>query len=92
VTEPLLEAMDGIGNFVGFLGPNGAGKSTTMCILADSQAATSGSAVISGQDVFWKPVEARRSIGYMPENCSLYPEMRDPSFTFIARVNPASGY
>jgi ABC-2 type transport system ATP-binding protein len=64
------------GKVVGFLGPNGAGKSTTMRILAGSQAATSGSAVINRQDVFWNPVEARRSIGYMPENCPLYPEMR----------------
>src|SRR5437868_2125871 len=64
------------GKVVGFLGPNGAGKSTTMRILAGSQAATSGSAVINGRDVFWEPVEARRSIGYMPENCPLYPEMR----------------
>jgi ABC-2 type transport system ATP-binding protein len=64
------------GKVVGFLGPNGAGKSTTMRILAGSLAATSGSAVINGHDVFWKPVEARRSIGYMPENCPLYPEMR----------------
>jgi ABC-2 type transport system ATP-binding protein len=64
------------GRVVGFLGPNGAGKSTTMRILAGSQAASSGSAVINGHDVFWQPVEARRSIGYMPENCPLYPEMR----------------
>lgn len=64
------------GKVVGFLGPNGAGKSTTMRILAGSQAATSGQAVINGKDVFWDPVEARRSIGYMPENCPLYPEMR----------------
>ncbi|HZY90930.1 MAG TPA: ATP-binding cassette domain-containing protein, partial [Gemmataceae bacterium] len=27
-------------------------------------------------DVFWRPVEVRRRIGYMPENCPLYPEMR----------------
>jgi ABC-2 type transport system ATP-binding protein len=51
------------GQIVGFLGPNGAGKSTTMRILAGYLAATSGSA-------------ARRRIGYMPENCPLYPEMR----------------
>src|SRR5437868_5838514 len=64
------------GQIVGFLGPNGAGKSTTMRILAGYLAATSGSASIDGIDVFWDPVAVRRRIGYMPENCPLYPEMR----------------
>jgi ABC-2 type transport system ATP-binding protein len=64
------------GQVVGFLGPNGAGKSTTMRILAGYQTATSGRATIAGIDVFWNPVEVRRNIGYMPENCPLYPEMR----------------
>ena len=64
------------GQVVGFLGPNGAGKSTTMRILAGYLAATSGKATIDGLDVFWDSVEARRRIGYMPESCPLYPEMR----------------
>ena len=64
------------GKIVGFLGPNGAGKSTTMRILAGYLTATSGNATIDGMDVFWDPVEARRRIGYMPENCPLYQEMR----------------
>ena len=64
------------GQIVGFLGPNGAGKSTTMRILAGYLTATSGQATIDGTDVFWNPVEVRRKIGYMPENCPLYPEMR----------------
>ena len=64
------------GQVVGFLGPNGAGKSTTMRILAGYLTATSGQARIDGKDVFWDPIAARRSIGYMPENCPLYPEMR----------------
>jgi ABC-2 type transport system ATP-binding protein len=64
------------GQIVGFLGPNGAGKSTTMRILAGYQTATSGRATIDGLDVFWQPVEVRRRIGYMPENCPLYHEMR----------------
>jgi ABC-2 type transport system ATP-binding protein len=61
---------------VGFLGPNGAGKTTTMRILAGFMTATSGKASIDGLDVFWRPVEVRRRIGYLPENCPLYPEMR----------------
>lgn len=64
------------GQVVGFLGPNGAGKSTTMKILAGFLTATSGTATIDGIDVFWNPVIARRRIGYMPENCPLYPELR----------------
>jgi ABC-2 type transport system ATP-binding protein len=64
------------GQIVGFLGPNGAGKTTTMRILAGYLTATSGRATIDGRDIFWDPVEARRRIGYLPESCPLYPEMR----------------
>lgn len=64
------------GQIVGFLGPNGAGKSTTMRILAGFLTASSGQATVAGCDVFWDPVRARRNIGYLPENCPLYGEMR----------------
>jgi ABC-2 type transport system ATP-binding protein len=64
------------GRVVGFLGPNGAGKSTTMRILAGFLTASGGRASIAGKDVFSEPIAARRNIGYMPESCPLYPEMR----------------
>jgi ABC-2 type transport system ATP-binding protein len=64
------------GQVVGFLGPNGAGKSTTMRILTGYLTATSGKASVDGKDVFWDPIEARRRIGYLPESCPLYTEMR----------------
>jgi ABC-2 type transport system ATP-binding protein len=64
------------GQIVGFLGHNGAGKSTTMRILAGYLTATSGSATIAGHDVFWDSINVRRKIGYMPESCPLYHEMR----------------
>src|SRR5262249_9778600 len=64
------------GEIVGFLGPNGAGKSTTMRILSSFMPATSGYASIAGFDVFSESLEARRRLGYMPENVPLYAEMR----------------
>lgn len=64
------------GRVVGFLGPNGAGKSTTMRILAGFLTASGGRASIAGKDVFTDPIAARRNIGYMPESCPLYPELR----------------
>jgi ABC-2 type transport system ATP-binding protein len=64
------------GEIVGFLGPNGAGKSTTMRILTGYLPATSGSASIAGFDIFEQSIEARRRIGYLPENTPLYTDMR----------------
>lgn len=64
------------GQVLGFLGPNGAGKSTTMRILTGYISATSGTASVSGYDVFEQPREVRRCIGYLPELAPLYTEMR----------------
>ncbi|MCK6591189.1 MAG: ABC transporter ATP-binding protein [Polyangiaceae bacterium] len=64
------------GEIVGFLGPNGAGKSTTLRILAGFLGATAGRVRIAGHDIADQPIEARRSLGYMPETSPLYPEMR----------------
>jgi len=64
------------GEIVGFLGPNGAGKTTTMRILAGFLPATGGDVKIGGRDVSRHSLEVRRHIGYLPESCPLYPEMR----------------
>jgi ABC-2 type transport system ATP-binding protein len=64
------------GEIVGLLGPNGAGKSTTMRVLSGFLPASSGTVRVAGWDVFHDSVEARRHIGYMPENNPLYLEMR----------------
>ena len=63
------------GEIVGFLGPNGAGKSTTMNILTGYLSATSGSASVNGVDILEKPIEAKRLIGFLPEQPPLYPDM-----------------
>ena len=60
------------GMIYGFLGPNGAGKSTTMNILTGCLAATSGEALINGFDILEEPREAKKCIGYLPEQPPLY--------------------
>lgn len=75
------EAVKGItfevneGEIMGFLGPNGAGKSTTLNILTGYLSATSGSALVDGIDIFENPIEAKRRIGFLPEQPPLYTEM-----------------
>ncbi|MBN2162172.1 MAG: ATP-binding cassette domain-containing protein [Pontiellaceae bacterium] len=64
------------GEIVGFLGPNGAGKTTTMRMLAGYLPVDAGQIEIAGYDVTLHPQEVRRRIGYLPESCPLYPEMR----------------
>ncbi len=63
------------GEIVGLLGPNGAGKSTTMNILTGYLSATSGSVSIAGLDVLDNPLEAKKHIGYLPEQPPLYLDM-----------------
>ena len=63
------------GEILGFLGPNGAGKSTTMNILTGYIAATSGSVSVGGYDIMDSPREAKRLIGYLPEQPPLYYDM-----------------
>ena len=66
----------GRGEIVGFLGPNGAGKTTTMRMLTTYLVPTSGRASVSGHDVLDEPLAVRKTVGYLPENVPLYPEMR----------------
>jgi len=64
------------GEILGFLGPNGAGKTTTMRMLTGYLPMNSGRIEVAGYDVAKQPQEVRRRIGYLPESCPLYPEMR----------------
>ena len=60
---------------LGFLGPNGAGKTTTMNIIAGYLSSTSGTVKINGHDILEDPIEAKKQIGYLPENPPLYLDM-----------------
>ena len=63
------------GQIVGFLGPNGAGKTTTMNILTGYMASDSGVVTINEIDMLKQPIEAKKHIGYLPEQPPLYPAM-----------------
>ncbi|PRP67347.1 gliding motility-associated ABC transporter ATP-binding subunit GldA [Nonlabens agnitus] len=63
------------GEIVGFLGPNGAGKSTMMRILTTYLNADEGTATVNGKNVTTESRAVQSSIGYLPENNPLYPDM-----------------
>jgi ABC-2 type transport system ATP-binding protein len=79
------------GEIIGFLGPNGAGKTTTLRMLTGYLPPSSGSATVAGFDIFRQSIEARKRIGYMPENVPLYDDMRVREYlNFRARIKGLS--
>ncbi len=65
----------GGGEIVGLLGHNGAGKTTTMKMLTGYLEPSAGRALVDGVDVWEAPETVQRQLGYLPENCPVYPEM-----------------
>ncbi len=63
------------GEVFGFLGPNGAGKTTTTKMLTGQTKPTSGTLMVAGKDIIRQSVEAKQSIGVVPENSNVYDEM-----------------
>lgn len=91
-------AVDGVsftverGEVLGFLGPNGAGKSTTMRMLTGFIPPTSGTATVGGYDILTHPIEAKRMIGYLPENAPAYTDMTVEGFLkFAAEIRGLRG-
>lgn len=75
------------GQIYGFLGPNGAGKTTTMNIMTGCLAATSGQVRIGGFDIFEEAQQAKKLIGYLPEQPPLYLDRTPREYlTFVARA------
>jgi len=91
-------AVDGVsftverGEVLGFLGPNGAGKSTTMRMITGFMPPTEGRVSVGGYDVSESPLEAKRLIGYLPENAASYPDMTVKGFlNFAAELRGLEG-
>lgn len=76
-----LEAVSGVsfciqpGEVVGLLGHNGAGKSTIMKMLTGALEPNAGSVKFDGRDMREHRKALQMGIGYLPENCPVYPDM-----------------
>lgn len=72
------------GEVLGFLGPNGAGKSTTMRMITGFIPPTAGEVRVGGFDMVEQPIEAKRLLGYLPENAPAYNDMTVYGFLAFA--------
>jgi ABC-2 type transport system ATP-binding protein len=80
------------GEVLGFLGPNGAGKSTTMRMITGFLPPSGGSVSVGGFDIVEQPIQARRLIGYLPENAPAYTDMTVHGFlNFAAEIRGLRG-
>lgn len=80
------------GHVYGFLGPNGAGKSTTMNIMTGCLSPTDGNVKIGGFDILEQAEQAKRLIGYLPEQPPLYPnETPQEYLTFVGEAKGLRG-
>ncbi|MGC8652753.1 MAG: ATP-binding cassette domain-containing protein [Candidatus Kryptoniota bacterium] len=71
-------------SIVGFLGPNGAGKTTTMRMITGFLSPTTGQISVDNGVVTPENHSLRRTIGYLPENNPLYPELEVHEFLEFA--------
>jgi gliding motility-associated transport system ATP-binding protein len=80
------------GQVVGFLGPNGAGKSTTMRMITQIFEPNAGEIRLDGVPLADAGREAKRRIGFLPENNPLYGEMLVVEYLeFMARLRGLAG-
>ncbi len=75
------------GEAVAFIGPNGAGKSTTMRAISGLLHLDAGCIKIAGHDVDQEPVEAKKHLGFVPQDIEIYPHLTGEEFLmFMAKI------
>lgn len=76
---------------IGLLGPNGAGKSTLMKTIVGALKIEEGSVIFKGKDITENAIEAKKNMGFLPENNPLYAEMYVKEYlTFVANIHKIS--
>ena len=68
------------GELFGFLGPNGAGKTTTIKTIVGLLRPDEGRITIGGYDIVAQPEQAKRLIGYIPDNPYIYDRLTGREF------------
>ncbi len=77
---------------VGLVGPNGAGKTTLLRILATLLAPTSGTVTWDGRDITRRPQALRQTLGYLPQDFSVYPQLTASEFLrYIGELKGLTG-
>ncbi|HXT29285.1 MAG TPA: ABC transporter ATP-binding protein, partial [Vicinamibacterales bacterium] len=75
------------GEILGFLGPNGAGKTTTLRMCAGLLEPDSGEIRVDGCLLGREPLEARRKLGFVPDDPFLYERLSAREFLdFIGAI------
>lgn len=72
------------GEIVGLLGHNGAGKTTIMKMITGFIEPTAGKLTVDGLDICEDRSRIQKKIGYLPENCPLYPDMTVTDYLIYA--------
>lgn len=75
------------GKIVGFLGPNGAGKTTSIKMITGVLSADSGDITVNGINIVTDPIEAKKQIGYIPDNNDVFLRLKGIEYiNFIADI------
>ncbi|RXM38990.1 ABC transporter ATP-binding protein [Chryseobacterium sp. CH21] len=100
LTKQFGQDKTGLSNFsatiekgvLGLLGPNGAGKSTLMKIIATISKPTQGNIFLNGEDIVKNPDVIRKTLGYLPQDFGVYPNLNAYEFLeYIAAMKGVGG-
>ncbi|MDC8104635.1 ABC transporter ATP-binding protein [Chryseobacterium sp. PTM-20240506] len=73
---------------IGLLGPNGAGKSTLMKSIVGALKIDEGQIIFNDKEISEYEIEAKKNIGFLPENNPLYLEMYVKEYLqFVANIH-----